>query len=55
MINVGAGKDSVATSKQFIWTIQALDQQGHPFSDGNVNGDGVSEPAIFRIGKKEQQ
>lgn len=55
MINVGAGADSVATSKQFVWTIQALDQQGHPFSDGNVNGDGVSEPAVFRIGKKAQQ
>lgn len=54
MINVAAGVDSVSTSKQFVWTIQALDQQGHPFSDGNVNGDGVSEPAVFRVGKKEQ-
>lgn len=53
MINVGTGTDSVSTRKQFVWTIQALDQQGHPFSDGNVNGDGVSEPAVFWIGKKE--
>ncbi|MCX6315905.1 MAG: hypothetical protein NTW29_01335 [Bacteroidetes bacterium] len=55
MMDLSAGVDSVKTSKQFIWTIQALDQQGKPISDGNVNGDGVSEPAIFRVGKKEEK
>lgn len=53
MIGLSAGLDSLRTAKQFIWTIQALDQLGQPFSDGNVNGDGVSEPAVFRIGNKE--
>ena len=34
---------------RFIWTIQTFDQQGSPFGDGNINGDGISEPATFRI------
>jgi len=32
-----------------IWTIQTFDQQGRPFGDGNVNGDGITEPIIFFI------
>lgn len=55
MINLQAGLDSLQTSKQFVWTIQALDQAGKPFSDGNVNGDGVSEPAMFRVGTKKTE
>ena len=39
-------------TKQFVWTIQALDQQGVPFGDGNINGDGISEPAVFLVGKE---
>ncbi len=38
-------------SHKFVWIIQALDANGNPFGDGNVNSDGISEPAIFKIGK----
>jgi hypothetical protein len=37
--------------KKFVWTIQALDNLGNPMGDGNVNGDGVSEPIIFKVAK----
>lgn len=33
----------------FIWTIQTLDAQGRPVGDGNINGDGRSEPVVFYI------
>jgi hypothetical protein len=36
----------------FIWTIQTLDQQGRPFGDGNINGDGISEPNVFFIDRR---
>lgn len=36
----------------FIWTIQTLDAQGRPVGDGNVNGDGRSEPIIFFVDKR---
>lgn len=50
---VSTSRSDVRTkSRQFVWTIQALDAQGQPFSDGNVNGDGVSEPVVFRVGKR---
>lgn len=32
-----------------IWTIQTFDQQGRPFGDGDVNGDGITEPNVFFI------
>jgi hypothetical protein len=35
----------------YVWTIQALDNLGQPMGDGNVNGDGVSEPIIFKVAK----
>lgn len=38
--------------KTFIWTIQCLDNLGRPFGDGNINGDGISEPIIFYVGKE---
>jgi hypothetical protein len=41
--------DSIAPEKKFIWTIQTLDAQGRPVGDGNVNGDGRSEPIFFSI------
>ena len=44
----GALPDSLIVSK-FIWTIQTIDSHGVPFGDGNVNGDGISEPTIFTI------
>ena len=43
-----------SAARRFVWTIQALDPQGLPFSDGNINGDGVSEPIVFYVGKKEE-
>jgi hypothetical protein len=43
-----------AKGKAFIWTIQTLDAAGLPVSDGNVNGDGRSEPIVFYVKKKKQ-
>jgi hypothetical protein len=37
----------------FIWTIQTFDSQGKPFGDGNINGDGISEPNIFFIDRRK--
>lgn len=51
----GAGKDKMQTEADayvFIWTIQTFDQQGRPFGDGNINGDGISEPVIFFIDRR---
>ena len=36
----------------FIWTIQTLDSHGAPFGDGNINGDGISEPNVFYIDRR---
>lgn len=59
--NVGGGDDDTLTQKAgvstsrakvrscFIWTVQTLDAAGNPLGDGNVNGDGRSEPLIFFI------
>jgi hypothetical protein len=38
-----------STKQAFIWTIQTLDAQGRAVGDGNVNGDGRSEPAVFYV------
>lgn len=40
--------DSIDATR-FIWTIQTVDLAGHPFGDGNVNGDGISEPNVFTV------
>jgi hypothetical protein len=54
-----AQKAGISTSrsnlraKTFIWTIQCLDNLGLPLGDGNINKDGVSEPIIFYVGKKQ--
>jgi hypothetical protein len=34
---------------KYVWTIQALDAQNKPLGDGNINGDGVSEPVVFFV------
>ena len=47
-ISSSALQDSIIASK-FIWTIQTIDSRGVPFGDGNINGDGISEPTIFTI------
>jgi len=36
----------------FIWTIQTFDDHGAPFGDGNINGDGISEPNVFFIDRR---
>jgi len=41
-----------STKQTFIWTIQTLDNTGQPVGDGNVNGDGRSEPVVFSIGRQ---
>lgn len=49
VINWSTGPDSVLKPAQFVWTIQATDAQDIPLGDGNVNGDGRSEPQIFFV------
>jgi hypothetical protein len=36
----------------YIWTIQTFDSRGAPFGDGNINGDGISEPNVFFIDRR---
>jgi hypothetical protein len=56
-ISMDAGDSALnsAKGKPFIWTVQTLDAAGLPVSDGNINGDGRSEPIIFYVKKKKQQ
>jgi hypothetical protein len=55
-ISMDAADSAVNSTKgkPFIWTIQTLDAAGLPVSDGNVNGDGRSEPIVFYVKKKKQ-
>lgn len=39
--------------KKLVWTIQTFDNQEQPILEGNVNGDGVSEPVTFFIATKK--
>jgi hypothetical protein len=44
--------------KTFIWTVQTFTQSGFgapltPVTEGNINGDGRTEPAIFYIIRKK--
>jgi hypothetical protein len=48
---VSTSRSNVRT-KTFIWTIQCFDNLGRPFGVGNINGDGISEPIIFYVGKE---
>lgn len=43
---------TVSVKRAFIWTLQCLDAAGQPLGDGHVNGDGISEPHIFYVGKE---
>jgi hypothetical protein len=36
----------------FVWTIQTFDYLKRPFGDGNINGDGISEPNVFFIDRR---
>jgi hypothetical protein len=38
-----------AEIKKYVWTIQSFDNVGVPIGDGNINGDGVSEPRVFSV------
>jgi hypothetical protein len=54
---VGTGKDKMMIDGDmdayaYIWTLQTLDNRGVPFGDGNVNGDGISEPLVFFIDRR---
>ena len=56
---LGSGKDQKMNGPNqetdayaFIWTIQTFDAQGNPFGDGNINGDGISEPNVFFIDRR---
>jgi hypothetical protein len=59
-INPANNTDSAAANtewvkenrKTFVWTIQALDANGRPLGDGNINGDGVAEPILFHLANK---
>ncbi len=50
--SIGPDMEPDLDAYAFIWTIQTIDQQGHPFGDGNVNGDGFSEPNIFFVDRR---
>lgn len=39
--------------KKLVWTVQTFDNQEQPILEGNVNGDGVSEPLFFFIANKK--
>jgi hypothetical protein len=39
--------------KKLVWTIQTFDNEEQPILEGNVNGDGVSEPVFFYIANKK--
>lgn len=39
--------------KKMVWTVQTFDNQEQPVLEGNVNGDGVSEPVFFFIANKK--
>jgi hypothetical protein len=42
-----------AIAGRFVWTVQSFDNNGVPFGDGNINGDGISEPYSFVVGDKD--
>ncbi len=46
------GPDMDPDAYAFIWTIQTFDSRGVPFGDGNINGDGISEPNLFFIDRR---
>ena len=51
--NIGHGDpDFDLDAYAFIWTIQTFDSRGVPFGDGNINGDGISEPNLFFIDRR---
>ena len=39
----------------FVWSVQTIDSQGRLFGDGNINGDGYSEPIVFYIDRRPPQ
>jgi len=47
-LNGKAVLDSISAST-FIWTIRTTDARGVPFGDGNINGDGISQPNVFTV------
>lgn len=49
IISWSMGPDSVLQPAKFVWTIQSTDAFNVPLGDGNVNGDGRSEPQIFFV------
>lgn len=48
LVRAGTEEDAYA----FIWTLQTFDSRGRPFGDGNVNGDGISEPNVFFVDRR---
>lgn len=40
--------------KKLVWTVQTFDNQEQPILEGNINGDGVSEPVFFFIANKKR-
>lgn len=49
IINWSMGLDSILQPAKFVWTIQSTDAFNIPLGDGNVNGDGRSEPQTFFV------
>lgn len=42
-------ENGIVQPKKLVWTIQSFENQEQVFSDGSLNGDGVSEPVWFTI------
>ena len=42
-------ENEILNPKKLVWTIQSFENQEQVFSDGSMNGDGVSEPFSFTI------
>lgn len=49
-----ADLSAVYKTRTFVWTLQCLDNMNQPIIDGNVNGDGISEPIVFFVGQKNK-
>ncbi|HEV7781112.1 MAG TPA: hypothetical protein VGO58_07580 [Chitinophagaceae bacterium] len=53
-VDTRAALDSIDATT-FIWTIQTVNFNGIPFGDGNINGDGISEPNVFTVIKDNRR
>ncbi len=51
-IDSSTNKMDSSIVRAYVWTIQSFDAVGLPIGEGSSNGDGVSEPAMYRLKTK---